>query len=85
MNKQTDITFRTSDTHIAAFILTKIPIERVEISPEQKVFFHFKNVEKCELMDAEYRYGQAKVDPKNYALSLRNLKQIIYKAKNENG
>lgn len=70
--------YATSDIAIASYVALSFPIETLDRSDPQRVQFCFRRSEKFDAAIEAYWNGEAKVPPRAYFGSIRDLKHRIY-------
>jgi hypothetical protein len=71
--------YTTNDFYLASFLLTKgVKIFGLDRNDPRKVNFVFGEMEGTEKLVEDFLFGKAKVDPKQFVASIRELKQLLY-------
>ena len=77
MDTQTEKTFRTSDLHLIAFLMTQdCKVERLDKSAT-RTFFYFLDLPRCEQLHKDFINGNDQVSARAYSGAIRNAKDLI--------
>lgn len=79
MKNTADTTYITKDFYLAAFLLTNgLEIVNLDRTDPRRVYFVFHDVEARTSLVEDFLFGRAKVEPKQYAGTIKEIKQLLY-------
>jgi predicted RNA-binding protein YlxR (DUF448 family) len=71
--------FETSDFYLSAFLLSKgLKLIKVDKSNPQRALFIFEDREDRQKLVEEFLYSRAKVNPKEFVIAIKELKQLLH-------
>jgi hypothetical protein len=70
--------YATSDLAVGAYVALYFPVEAIDRSEPQRVQFCFRRSEELDSALEEYWNGAARVSPRAYFASVRDLKHRLY-------
>lgn len=71
--------FKTSDFYLSAFLLAKdLKLLTVDRLNPNRALFVFQDSEDRQDLVQDFLFGRAKVNPKNFVVAIKELKQLLH-------